>query len=366
MIHHALTLALALGLSAAAAQTAQEAVQEAARLATQARATYPQNAWHIDKPLWKQAAQAAERAVELAPTDLAALKLRGTIYTNVRFWARAENAWDAYFKAGGQDEDAKRAAAETHYNLGFEAYRRGQLDTAKAAFESCRNVWRDARCYAWGGRVALEQGEARAAAELYAQATELDPNDKVSAYFASVAKRAVNHGPEAAAAFSRGYGAVEVGRRDAAIAAYREAVRAAPNFQDAWEQLGKLALDAGNGALAREAYENLTRLAPGSAVYANNLKLATEVEQFGQAATRAFRDAYATYTRGDRAGAAAGFEAATRASPAYQKAWAWLGRVRYELKDYAGAARAYAEAVRLDPNDKGSAYYLRLAEKNAP
>ena len=44
------------------------------------------------------------------------------------------------------------------------------------------------------------------------------------------------------------------------------------------------------------------------------------------------------------------------------KAWAWLGRVRYEAKDYPGAAEAYGKAVALDPNDKTSAYYLRLAQ----
>jgi cytochrome c-type biogenesis protein CcmH/NrfG len=60
--------------------------------------------------------------------------------------------------------------------------------------------------------------------------------------------------------------------------------------------------------------------------------------------------------------ALAAFEAATSASPNYQKAWAWLGRSRFETGDYRGAADAYTVAVRLDPNDKDSQHWLRQAK----
>ena len=76
-----------------------------------------------------------------------------------------------------------------------------------------------------------------------------------------------------------------------------------------------------------------------------------------------FRTAYSKYAAGDRAGAEAGFLQATGENLTYAKAWAWLGRVRYERKDYAGAAEAYGRAVALDPNDKSSAYFLRLAQQ---
>ena len=80
-------------------------------------------------------------------------------------------------------------------------------------------------------------------------------------------------------------------------------------------------------------------------------------------AVQTFRKGYGQYTAGDRAGAEVSFLAATAAAPTYAKAWAWLGRVRYEAKNYAGAAEAYGKAAQLDPNDKTSAYYLRLSQQ---
>ena len=94
-----------------------------------------------------------------------------------------------------------------------------------------------------------------------------------------------------------------------------------------------------------------------------NLGLAQEGAQYGLSAVQTFRKGYGQYTTGDKAGAEASFLAATAAAPTYAKAWAWLGRVRYEAKNYAGAAEAYGKAAQLDPNDKTSAYYLRLSQQ---
>ena len=92
-----------------------------------------------------------------------------------------------------------------------------------------------------------------------------------------------------------------------------------------------------------------------------NQGLAAEGAQFGLQAVKSFRGGYTRYTAGDRAGAEAGFLAATAATPSYAKAWSWLGRARYEQKNYTGAAEAYGQAVRLDPADKSAAYYLKLS-----
>lgn len=124
-----------------------------------------------------------------------------------------------------------------------------------------------------------------------------------------------------------------------------------------------MALELGNANAARAAYQAAAALPEANAGDRYNLSLAQEGERYGLGAVRAFRDAYAKYAAGDKAGAEAGFLEATRQNPQYAKAWAWLGRTRYEGKNFTGAADAYAQAVRLDPEDKASAYYLRLAQQ---
>lgn len=347
----------------APAQSAAQALQQARDLAARARSAYPQNAWTIDRPLWRGAAEAAEQAVRLAPTDPAALKLRAQIYTDARFWARAQSSWNAYLQVNSQDGEARAAAAETQYNLGFAAYQREQLDAARQAFALCLEYNPDARCAAWAGRVELESGQSARAVPFYQQAVRLAPNDPSNQYFLGVAQRASTYGPEATLAFSRGYRAFEAGNAPEALSAFQEAARLAPEFTDAQRFVGRLALEQGQGQVARQAWEAVVAQSGATAADRFNLDYAREVERYGLEAVRAFRAAYTQYASGNRAAAEQGFERATQASPTYQKAWSWLGRSRYEAGNFAGAAQAYRIAVQLDPNDKSSAYFLSQAEK---
>lgn len=376
-----ITLGLALALGAAVAQdttpapapadtqnqsapAAGNAIQQAQTLADQARKAYPKNAWNIDKPLWKQAADAAEQAVSAAPSDANALLLRARIYTDVGFWRRAELSWDAYLKAVPGDQAGIQTAATVQYNLGYLAYQRGSLPESKAAFQKCLGLnAQDARCAQWAGRVALEGADFQGALTLYQQAVQLAPGDKVSAYFLGVARNAANYGPAATRSFSRAYQDYDAGRKAQALAGYKEATASAPTFIEAWREQGRLALELGDAASAQAAYDAASKLPGATASDKYNLGVAQEGARFGLPAVKAFRDAYGKYTAGDKAAAEAGFQAATQASDSYQKAWAWLGRARYDQKNYTGAVEAYTKATQLDPNDKASAYYLGLAKK---
>lgn len=155
---------------------------------------------------------------------------------------------------------------------------------------------------------------------------------------------------------------LDAGRKAEALAGFQEAARTAPNFVEAWREAGRLALELGNAQAALTAYQGAA-LPGATASDRYNLALAQEGQQYGLKAVQTFRNAYAKYTAGDKGAAEAGFLEATRQNPQYAKAWSWLGRVRYEAKNYAGAAEAYGQAVQLDPNDKSSAYYLRLAQQ---
>lgn len=350
----------------APAPTAEQAAAQARTLAEQARRTYPQGSASIDQTLWKQAAAAAEEAARLAPTNADILRLRAGIYSEVGFWRQAELAWNAYFQvAPAQPGSAQaRQAAAAQYNLGYAAYTRNQPAQAARFFAACLEL--DAGnvdCATWAARTALEAGNYAEAQSLYARALTLKPGDRTLTYFQTLAQSAGRYGPAATRAFSRAYAELDAGRKAQALAGFQEAARAAPNFAEAWREAGRLALELGNAPAARAAYQGAVALPAATASDRYNLALAQEGERYGLKAVQAFRAAYARYTAGDRAAAEAGFLNAARQSPEYAKAWAWLGRVRYEAKNFAGAAEAYGRAVQLDPADRSSAYFLRLAQQ---
>ncbi|WP_241191133.1 tetratricopeptide repeat protein [Deinococcus psychrotolerans] len=369
-----LPLLAALSLGLAAAQTAPAAVaapmsaaetaQKASDLAAQARSTLPKADWNIDRTPWKQAAAAADQAVNAEPNNPDYLQLRANIYTDVGFWKQAERSWDTYLTLKPDDNASRIKAANVQYNMGYAAYSRGDLVSAPMFFAKCNQLQpSDVACVIWNARVALEGGDYAGATALYQQAAQLAPTDKTVPYFLQIAQNAGKYGPAATTAFSRAYEALDKGNKAKALTLYQQATAAAPNFLTAWREQGRLALELGNLPAATAAYTAAVTLPEASAADKYNLSVVQEAQQVGLPATQAFRAAYTKYTSGDKAGAEAGFVQATQLSPKYAKAWAWAGRLAYERQAYPVAASAYGQAAALDPNDKTSAYYLKLAQQ---
>lgn len=359
-----LTAALLAG--AAFAQTAAESAQSARDLAAKARSTYPAGSASIDQNLWKQAAAAAEAAVQADPKNPDYLKLRAQIYTEVGFWKQAEKAWNAYFTVapGEGGNAADRAAAFAQYNLGYAAYTRGSPSQAIAGFQNCLKLDpQNVLCNAWAARTALEAGEYARAQTYYAQALKLAPDNKTFTYFSDLAAKAGTYGPAATRAFSQAYEAQQKGDKAAALSKFMEAAAAAPNFADAWRAAGRLALELNNAQSALKAYQGVTALPTATSADKYNLALAQEGQQYGLNAVQTFRAAYAKYAAGDKQGALAGFQQTATLNSQYAKAWVWVGRLNYEAKNYTSAAEAYAKALELDPSDKNSAYFLKLAQQ---
>ncbi|WP_425145311.1 tetratricopeptide repeat protein [Deinococcus sp.] len=342
-------------LDVAAQVAAARALAEAARLA---------GSYNIDDNAWKAAADAAEAAVQTDPSNPDALRLRAQIYSETGFWKQAESAWAAYLKVSPSDAaQARQQAAVAQYNLGYAAYARGDLRNSPPPFERCLvldpgNV----DCALWSGRVYLEGGQFAKAVTFYRQAVQLRPGDKVATYFLGVAQNAGRYGPAATNAFSRAYQNLDSGNKAVALSGFKTATAAAPNFIEAWREQGRLALELGDALSAKAAYDAAVKLPEASDSDRYNQALASEGAQFGLVPVKVFRDAYAKYAAGDKAGAEAGFQAATAANANYGKAWSWLGRVQYERQAYADAAASYAQAVRADPGDKTSAYFLKLSQ----
>ncbi len=360
-----LFIALFVLFSGAFAQMSPDAKQlydQAVQLRAQAQRSYPKAS--IDYPLWTQAAQAAEKAVTAAPDAREPLRLRAEIYTQVGFWAKAEPAWNAYFAAASDfDPTARASMSEVQLNLGYSAYGRGARAEAERYFTAAvQNNPQNQSALVWQARTALERGDGNTAVPLLESAVNLKPDDKVAQYALVVARKSAAYGATATEAFFIGYSAYEQGDKEAALAQFRAATQAAPNFTEAQRWVGRTALELNQGADATKAYEAVVKLEGATPENTFNLNLSREITQFGREAVTAYRAGYDQYTKGDKAGAAQLFQTAVAANPNYQKAWAWLGRARFETNDFKGAADAYGQAVKLDPTDKSSAFFLKQAQ----
>jgi tetratricopeptide (TPR) repeat protein len=320
---------------------------------------------NIDQAAWRTAADAAEAAVVAAPLEVAPLRLRAQVYTEIGFWIRAESGWRA-LQTVTQNQltpEDRAGFGEVLYNLGYGTYQSGDLETALAHFrEAAENTPDAARVEIWQGRILLERGDARGALPHWERAVMLEPNNVSSKYFLLVAQKSEQYGKRAVSAFTLGRLAFEAKNWNGALAQFRIAIVNAPAFVEAQQMMGRTALELNLSDEAVLAFENVSRLEGVNATNMFNLKLAREMQEFGAVAVRSFRTGYDLYVKGDRAGALAAFEAATTANPNYQKAWTWLGRSRFEAGEFGGAVEAYSMALKLDPNDKNSQYWLRLAK----
>src|SRR5262249_8314733 len=121
------------------------------------------------------------------------------------------------------------------------------------------------------------------------------------------------------------------GKVDEAIAVCQQTVRAYPDADEPWLQLGLVYLVQKNQPAAEEAFRRATELAPASAegrFYLGN----------------------ALALRGDVAGGISCFRKAVELKPDYVPAYHTLGNCLTQTGDLTGAIGAYRAAVRYEPS----------------
>lgn len=123
-----------------------------------------------------------------------------------------------------------------------------------------------------------------------------------------------------------------IGRRDEAIAAYRRASEIRPDLVEAHHNLGAVLLEAGRVDEAIAQFEHVLRSEPGLAAAHNNLGHALVKAGQPEAAVRHFRTA-------------------TELDPSSVSAWSNLGGALRRLGDHDQAMEAYQRALVLRPND---------------
>jgi tetratricopeptide (TPR) repeat protein len=162
-----------------------------------------------------------------------------------------------------------------------------------------------------------------------------------------------------------------------AISGFQEALRRDPNLAGAWQDLGLAYIKLNRWAEAAETFAELAKRQADSsdAAYFYALALfnsgrAAEAEKEARRALRLNAGDASALTlvgiilaaRGDSSAEAV--EALTQAvalAPASFDANFYLGRVRYTLKDYAGATQSLRAAVKLNPKHAEARFFLGTA-----
>ena len=166
------------------------------------------------------------------------------------------------------------------------------------------------------------------------------------------------------------YGSYEAGNLEAALERYVAVAELAPADAEAHVWAGRILIETERPGQAIPYWRRAVELDATDARSAYFLELAREQAEWGSAAVTAFRAGVALYEEDRPTEAAERFARASTLNEGYVDAWAWLGRVAFERREYADAATYYATAARLAPGDANLAYWVaearRLAEPAAP
>jgi len=238
-------------------------------------------------------------------------------------------------------------STKAHFNYGTACEERGDLVTARDAYEKAISIWpefADAH-YNLAGVLAKQRQGAEAVAH-YREALRLEPFNV--RYMVNLAVALSDQGSHAEA-------------RDLA----RRALEIDRDSDEAWTALGTAALALGESGAGVEAYGQALRIDPGRPIYLFNLALALERNGDIAGAIASYRRglagdpanaemarglAQALLTVGEAIEARQILDALVRAAPAHPIFRYQLGRALEVLGEEEAAIAAYREAARLAPD----------------
>ena len=341
----------ALAQTAPLSDAASEALQQGQAAAARALVTY--DTPNLDQPLWRDAVRYGEEARLLAPGRQEPLRFLAQVYSTVGFYSRAWEAWTGYYEAGGLfDAQARRQFVDIGKDLGFAAYRAGNLEEALLYYSTVDEVQPgEGDVVAWLGRLNLERGDLAAALPYWQAAVAQNPDNRTYADYLARTQNGLTYGAAASAAFYRGVEAAEAGEQEGALAAFREASSANPQYKEALVRAAELSAALRRPGDARDLWGRVLALDPNDARARAAFERAQAQARWGAGAVAAFGEGAARYGAGDAGAAAESFARATELSPAYAEAWAWRGRVALEGGDLENAAEFYGRARELEPSN---------------
>ncbi len=361
-------LCVGLWLGGARAQQNPEAARllnEAETIVAEAEAQYAGTVLNIDQPLWRQAIDLGEQALQAAPNDPEAVLFLARTYSRIGWFIRAWPRWQSYLETGGTlAPDDAAAFAKTGTELGFSRYSAGDLAGALPYYQTvAATLPENPEALSWLGRILLEQGDPAAALPYWERLAALDPSNSGFSFYRDLSSEQLRVGPAASAAFRAGLGAYDAGDLASALADFETAAASNPRFKEALTWAARTSGELGQFDKATAYWNEVLDLAPDDPGAKYFLQLVQDQKQWGAAAASAFYEGQNLYEQGDLAGAAERFDAAARFNPAFKDAAVWTARSYQELGQVDRALVAWRGVLKLDPEDKRAAYFLNLAEQ---
>ncbi len=272
------------------------------------------------------------------------------VYFVVGDLLRSQGAWQgaatAYEQVLQQDENFPEAEAKLSYIL----YRAGDGQGAfKAAQAALKENQSSPEAHKNAGLALYELRNFGASELEYKQALRLKPDywaahedwgillqvegrwdDSIAEFKKTIALSPPDSEAIADTYYNTGWDYDQLGNLVAAMAAYRQAKTAAPNWYDPRQNLGKDLLDSGNAAQAVEEFRAMVNLFPDAEMCRASLGLAL-------------------FDVWDFAGAEAASKEAIQMDPTDVVPYATLGRVYEQQKNHSAALAEFQAAEKIDP-----------------
>jgi tetratricopeptide (TPR) repeat protein len=328
---------------------AQQALAKGAQAAAQALATYDEQL--LDKPLWREAINYGEQAKQLAPNSKEPYRFLGQVYSTVKWYSRAWDAWKRYLELGGaRNAQTDRYIVEASSWLGNNSFEQKNYEAAIRYYDALLEV--DPTSEQANQHLALSHialGQAREAQPYLERLTQSHPDNPDYANLYESTTRTLTYGVEAVTAFDEGLALYNGGRKDEALSAFRRATQANENFKDAFVYAGRVSLELDMFNESVGYWQRALQLDPTNTEIKNSLTLAEGQSRYGEGAYNAFQQGLALYQQGRRDEARQSFLSAVSQNSRYEEAWAYLGQIANEQQDYQGAITYYTSALSLSP-----------------
>jgi tetratricopeptide (TPR) repeat protein len=342
---------------------AQQALAKGAQAAAQALATYDEQL--LDKPLWREAINYGEQAKQLAPNSKEPYRFLGQVYSTVKWYSRAWEAWKRFIELGGsRNAQTDRYIVEASAWLGNSSFEQKNYQDAIKYYSALQEIDPDseeANQHLALSYMALNQPEA--AQPYLERLTQAFPTNTEYATLYENTTRMLTYGAEAVAAFDQGMALYNGGRKDEALFAFRRATQANENFKDAFIYAGRASLELGLSEEAVGYWQRALQLDPNNTEARDSLALAEGQSRYGAGAFNAFQQGVALYEQGRRDEARQSFLSAVSQNSRYEEAWAYLGQIANEQQDYQGAITYYTSALSLSPAN--NQYTAAIAQAQA-
>lgn len=221
----------------------------------------------MKKKKYREAVKEYEKDLKKRPNDEELIAKIARAYDGAKWYGQAVQRWEDYierFPKGKNLKEAKKQAALARRWIGVNFYVNGE-GLGLAINELEKAVKWDPKLFEgwyWLARARMEKGDCAGANEAAKSALAAAPDDAKAKWLVKETGGCARFGREAFAAYTRGYALYEKGDLAGALAEYRKAAAAEPDFAAAHYWLGRIYMEQGDKKKALEEWKKTLALDP--------------------------------------------------------------------------------------------------------